>query len=45
MWYGTGSVYEKRFDDAMGIFFTSEEFPELTAGMDDVSGVLQKAVG
>lgn len=45
MWYGTGSVYEKRFDDAMGIFFTSEEFPELTAGMDDVSGVLQKAIG
>lgn len=45
MWYGRKSVYEERFDDAMGIFFTPEEFPELTPGMDDVSGVLQAAIG
>lgn len=45
MWYGTTSVYRDKFEDAMGIFFTEETFPELKEQKDDVSGVLQKAIG
>ncbi len=44
MWYGKESVYQQRFEDEMGIFFTEEEFPELREASDDVSGVLQKAL-
>lgn len=45
MWYGRKSVYQEKFEDAMGIFFTEEEFPELKECGDDVSGVLQGAIG
>lgn len=45
MWYGKKSVYQERFEDAMGIFFTKEEFPELEENKDDVSGILQQAIG
>jgi len=45
MWTGRESVYKERFQDELGIFFTKEEFPELAEETDDVSGVLQKAIG
>lgn len=44
MWYGKESVYQQKFDDEMGIFFTEEEFPELKDASEDVSGVLMKAI-
>ena len=44
MWYGKESVYQQKFEDEMGIFFTEEEFPELKEASDDVSGVLKKAI-
>lgn len=44
MWYGKESVYQQKFDDEMGIFFTEEEFPELKEASEDVSGVLMKAI-
>ncbi len=44
MWYGKESVYQAKFDDSMGIFFTQEEFPELQNGGEDVSGILQDAI-
>ncbi len=45
MWYGKKSVYQEKFDDEMGIYFTKEEFPELQENQDDVSIILQKAIG
>lgn len=45
MWYGKESVYQEKFEDEMGIFFTKEEFPELEAAKDDVSSILQQAIG
>ncbi len=45
MWNGKQSVYQEKFDDAMGIFFTEEEFPALKTSKDDVSEVLQDAIG
>lgn len=44
MWYGKESVYQTKFEDPMGIFFTEEEFPELKTASDDVSGILQAAI-
>lgn len=44
MWYGKESIYQQKFDDPMGIFFTEEEFPELAETKEDVSGVLQGAI-
>ncbi len=44
MWYGKESVYKEKFQDALGIFFTEEAFPELVENKDDVSGVLQAAI-
>lgn len=44
MWYGKESVYRKKFEDPMGIFFTEETFPELAGARDDVSDVLQGAM-
>lgn len=44
MWYGKESVYQNKFDDPMGIFFTEEEFPKLAGAGDDVSEVLQEAI-
>uniref|UniRef100_UPI0040562044 glycosyl hydrolase family 28-related protein n=1 Tax=Acetatifactor sp. TaxID=1872090 RepID=UPI0040562044 len=44
MWYGRESVYQAKFEDPMGIFFTKEQFPELAASGDDVSGILQAAI-
>jgi len=44
MWYGKESVYQQKFEDGMGIFFTEEEFPQLGQSADDVSGVLQQAL-
>lgn len=44
MYYGTKSVYQKKFDDPMGIFFTPEAFPALKDNPDDISGILQQAV-
>lgn len=43
MWYGKESVYQEKFKDPMGIFFTKEEFPALESA-DDVSGILQGAI-
>lgn len=44
MWYGKKSVYQEKFNDPMGIFFTKETFPELEKAGEDVSGVLQAAI-
>lgn len=44
MWYGKESVYKQKFDDAMGLFFTEEEFPELATEKEDVSRILQAAI-
>lgn len=44
MWYGKQSVYQEKFKDPLGIFFTEEEFPELKTAGEDVSGILQKAI-
>ncbi|MBQ9887079.1 MAG: hypothetical protein IJM37_09510 [Lachnospiraceae bacterium] len=44
MYYAKTSVYQKKFSDPMGIFFTPESFPELSQAKDDVSGVLQDAI-
>ncbi|MBR1930002.1 MAG: hypothetical protein IJ833_00805 [Lachnospiraceae bacterium] len=44
MWHGKTSVYQDRFQDEMGIFFTEEEFPELKNAAEDVSKVLQDAL-
>ena len=43
MWYGKESVYQQKFDDELGIFFTEEEFPELKDSAD-VTDVLQGAI-
>lgn len=44
MWYGKQSVYQQKFDDPLGIFFTEEEFPALAEEKEDVSGILQGAI-
>ena len=44
MRYGRQSVYQQKFADETGIFFTEEEFPELKNATEDVSGVLMKAI-
>ncbi len=44
MWSGRNSVYQQRFEDDMGVFFTEEEFPRLRECTDDVSPVLQEAL-
>lgn len=44
MWYGKQSVYQQKFDDPLGLFFTEEEFPALASGKEDVSGILQGAI-
>lgn len=44
MWYGKQSVYEEKFDDQSGLFFTPEEFPELAACSGDVTVILQNAI-
>ncbi len=44
MWYGKESVYQGKFEDPLGIFFTEEEFPLLAKAGDDVSDVLQAAI-
>lgn len=44
MWYGKESVYQEKFQDPLGLFFTPEEFPELTEEKDDVSRILQNAI-
>lgn len=44
MYYGKTSVYTLKFDDPTGVFFTPENFPELTDSKDDVSGILQSAI-
>ena len=44
MWYGKESVYQGKFEDPLGIFFTEEEFPQLAKAGDDVSDVLQAAI-
>lgn len=44
MWYGKESVYQEKFKDPTGIFFTQETFPELASAEEDVSGILQTAI-
>lgn len=44
MWYGKQSVYQEKFEDSLGIFFTKEEFPQLAAAEEDASDVLQSAI-
>ncbi len=44
MWYGQKSVYQEKFKDPLGKFFTEENFPELKTNKDDVSCILQKAI-
>lgn len=44
MWYGKESVYQEKFDDSSGLYFTEEEFPELAQAKEDVSRVLQGAI-
>ena len=45
MRYDGKSVYQEKFEDACGLFFTEEEFPRLRECRDDVSAVLQSAIG
>lgn len=44
MWYNRKSVYQEKFEDACGLFFTEEEFPQLKECRDDVTPVLQGAI-
>lgn len=44
MFYGKTSVYQQKFNDPMGLFFTEEEFPSLKSSPDDVSTILQQAI-
>lgn len=44
MWYGKESVYQGKFEDSLGIFFTEEAFPQLATAGEDVSDVLQAAI-
>lgn len=44
MWYAKQSVYQEKFEDSLGLFFTPEEFPELAAGAEDVTEILQNAI-
>lgn len=44
MWYGKESVYQQKFADPLGLFFTPEEFPELSEEKEDVSRILQDAI-
>ncbi len=38
------SVYQKRFEDEQGFYFTEENYPKLKTRTDDVSGILQEAI-
>lgn len=44
MWQNQISVYQQKFNDEEGIFFTPEEFPEILEHPEDVSPVLMKAL-
>ena len=44
MWYGKESVYQQKFADPLGLFFTPEEFPELSEEKEDISRILQGAI-